>query len=125
LYADNPTGNYTIKVTVEDIGAAPDVTYYFEGADKQHPALEAVCAAIAAESKSGLTDALLSNASVLGLGKAAFEALGEDGKTAVIDVLLDKEYTLPTGYASEGDIEILANSISKLQSDYLAAIALG
>jgi len=118
LHPGNTTGDYTILVTVEDLGEAEEVTYYFAGAEEQLAALKAVNLA-AADSKCSV---ICANANDLGISEKQYNDLGNDGKETVKTYFSAKTYTVPENVDSEENIEILIKSINVFRKDYNDAI---
>ena len=118
LHPGNATGDYTILITVEDVGEAEAVLYYFAGAAEQLAALKAVNLA-AADSKCSV---ICTNANDLGVRAKEYNDLGDDGKETVKTYFSAKTYTVPENVESEENIEILIKSINAFRKDYNDAI---
>lgn len=118
LHPNNQTGNYTIIVTVEDIGVAAPITHYFAGATEQLAALVAVNGAAANEKCSVICD----KADDLGITISDYNNLKADGLTTVKNYFSDKSYSVPAGTSTDANLEILIDSINEFRNDYKDAI---
>ena len=125
LHPKNQTGNYTIFVTAEDVGAATPQTYYFQGSDVQLTGLQTVSAAITSQDDDALKEALLLKGEDLGISTASFDDMLPKAQDAVLTVMLKNTYTVPENDSTDENIDSIMSSVLQFRADWQKALVVG